>query len=122
MVEHSAAWPKELRVSSDRRLLTVLFEDGRHLVLEAELLRVRSPSAEVQGHSRDQRVTVGGKAEVTIARLLQVGNYAVRPMFSDGHDTGIFTWAFLSQIGEDKETVWADYLAELADKGLRRDP
>lgn len=120
MGDHKTAWPKELRVSADRKSLTVSFTDARSYTIEAELLRVRSPSAEVQGHSPAQRVTVGGKADVTIARVLPVGNYAVRLAFDDGHDTGIFTWAFLSELGAEKEKRWAEYFAELADKGMSR--
>ena len=120
MSEHQAAWPKELRVSADRKMLTVRFTDERCFAIEAELLRVRSPSAEVQGHSPAQRVTVGGKADVTISKVLPVGNYAVRLVFDDGHDSGIFTWSFLSELGESKEQSWADYIAELSEKGMSR--
>ena len=120
MADHDNAWPKELRVSPDRKTLTVGFADGRSFAIEAELLRVRSPSAEVQGHSPAQRVTVGGKSEVTIAKVLPVGNYAVRLVFDDGHDTVIFTWKFLSELGAAKDERWAEYLAELADKGMHR--
>ncbi|OCW57927.1 gamma-butyrobetaine hydroxylase-like domain-containing protein [Hoeflea olei] len=120
MVDHTTAWPTELRVSADRRTLSVGFTDGRRYAIEAELLRVCSPSAEVQGHSPSQRVTVGGKAAVTIVRVLPVGNYAVRLTFDDGHDTGIYTWAFLSELGADKDARWAAYLEELKEKGLSR--
>ena len=120
MSDHQAAWPKELRVSADRKMLKAAFSDGRSYEIEAELLRVRSPSAEVQGHTPSQRVTVGGKSEVTIAKVLRVGNYAVRLVFDDGHDTGIFTWAFLSELGEAKQERWAEYIAELSEKGLSR--
>jgi DUF971 family protein len=120
MSVHETAWPKQLRVSPDRRMLTVQFTDDRSFAIEAELLRVRSPSAEVQGHSPAQRVTVGGKSDVTISKVLPVGNYAVRLVFDDGHDSGIFTWSFLSEIGEAKEERWAEYIAELADKGMSR--
>jgi DUF971 family protein len=120
MSVHETAWPKQLRVSPDRRMLTVQFTDDRSFAIEAELLRVRSPSAEVQGHSPAQRVTVGGKSDVTISKVLPVGNYAVRLVFDDGHDSGIFTWSFLSEIGEAKEERWAEYIAELADTGMSR--
>ena len=115
------AAPKELRVSKDRRLLTVTFPDHAPLVLPAELLRVLSPSAEVQGHSAEQRVTVPGKRNVAIAKLDPVGNYAVRITFDDFHDTGIFTWAYLHTLGHEKDQRWNEYLAELAAKGLSRD-
>lgn len=113
--------PKELRVSPDRRLMTVIFDNHAPIELDAEMLRVLSPSAEVQGHSPEQRVTVPGKRLVEIARLEPVGNYAVRVCFSDGHDTGIFTWVYLHTLGHEKERLWQDYLAELDSKGLSRD-
>jgi DUF971 family protein len=114
------AAPKELRVSKDRRLLTVTFADHAPFELPAELLRVLSPSAEVQGHSPEQRVTVPGKRNVAIARIDPVGNYAVRITFDDRHDTGIFTWDYLHTLGHEKEERWNGYLAELAEKGLTR--
>lgn len=120
MGKHTDAWPTELKVAADRRTLTVAFKDGRSYAIEAELLRVRSPSAEVQGHSPAQRVTVGGKANVSIVEVVPVGNYAVRLIFDDGHSTGIFTWAFLSELGEAKEERWAEYIAELSEKGMSR--
>jgi DUF971 family protein len=112
--------PKELRVSKDRRTLTVAYHDHEPFALPAELLRVTSPSAEVQGHSPDQRVTVPGKRNVTIMRIEPVGNYAVRIVFDDFHDTGIFTWDYLHRLGHDKDEVWAAYLASLEQKGLSR--
>lgn len=113
--------PSELRVSKDRQLLTVTFEGESAYALPAELLRVLSPSAEVQGHSPEQRVTVGGKPDVAISRLEPVGNYAIRIVFDDGHDTGIFTWQYLRELGTEKEARWSAYLAELDEKGLKRD-
>ena len=111
--------PTELRVSKDRRELTVTFGDISH-PLPAELLRVLSPSAEVQGHSPDQRVTVPGKRNVAIRAIEPVGNYAVRIIFDDGHDTGLFTWTYLHTLGQEKAERWQAYLAELTDKGLSR--
>ncbi|RWB05535.1 MAG: DUF971 domain-containing protein [Mesorhizobium sp.] len=113
--------PKELRVSKDRKLLSVTFSDHRPFELPAELLRVASPSAEVQGHSPDQRVTVPGKRNVAILKIEPVGNYAVRITFDDFHDTGIFTWNYLHTLGHEKDARWEAYLAELAEKGLSRD-
>ena len=113
-------WPTELKLDKDRRVLTVSFDDGRSFALPAELLRVMSPSAEVQGHAPAQRVTVPGKKQVGIARLEPVGNYAVRVVFDDGHDTGLFTWAYLRELGENKEARWQGYLSDLAAKGLSR--
>ncbi len=101
--------------------LTVTFEDGPKYTLPAEFLRVVSPSAEVQGHSPSQRVTVPGKRNVTIRDMKPVGSYAVRLVFSDGHDTGLFSWDYLDEIGREKDERWAGYLAELAEKGLSRD-
>ena len=113
--------PKELRVSKDRKLLTVTLLDHRPFELPAELLRVLSPSAEVQGHAPEQRVTVPGKREVAILKIEPVGNYAVRITFDDFHDTGIFTWTYLHTLGHEKESRWQGYLDELATKGLNRD-
>ncbi len=113
--------PKELRVSKDRKLMTITFPDMAPMELTAELLRVASPSAEVQGHSPEQRVTVPGKREVAILKIEPVGNYAVRITFDDFHDTGIFTWAYLLELGQEKEARWNAYLAELQGKGLSRD-
>ncbi|MBZ9720129.1 DUF971 domain-containing protein [Mesorhizobium sp. AD1-1] len=113
--------PKELRVSKDRKLLSVTFPDHHPFELPAELLRVASPSAEVQGHSPDQRVTVPGKRNVAILKIEPVGNYAVRITFDDFHDTGIFTWDYLHTLGHEKDARWEAYLAELAEKGLSRD-
>ena len=113
--------PKELRVSKDRKLLTVTFSAHDPFELPAELLRVVSPSAEVQGHSPEQRVTVPGKRQVAIARIEPVGNYAVRIVFDDGHDTGIFTWNYLHELGHERDQRWQAYLDELAAQGLARD-
>jgi DUF971 family protein len=113
-------WPTELRLDKDKRVLSVTFDDGRSFALPAELLRVLSPSAEVQGHSPEQRVTVGGKKNVSIVRLEPVGNYAVRIVFDDGHDTGLFVWAYLRELGENREARWQDYLQDLAAKHLSR--
>ncbi|HET9272795.1 MAG TPA: DUF971 domain-containing protein [Methyloceanibacter sp.] len=115
-----SAWPTELRVDKDKRTLTVSFDDGKHFSLPAELLRVLSPSAEVQGHSEAQRVTVAGKKDVRIARIEPVGNYAARIVFDDGHDTGLFVWDYLRDLGENQEARWQAYLTDLAAKGLAR--
>lgn len=112
--------PRELRVSKDRALLTVTFPNHAPIELSAELLRVLSPSAEVQGHSPEQRVTVPGKRNVRIARIEPVGNYAVRLVFDDGHDTGIYSWSYLHTLGHEKDERWQGYLDELAAKGLGR--
>jgi DUF971 family protein len=116
----SDPWPTELKVDKDRRLLTVAFDDGASFALPAELLRVMSPSAEVQGHSPEERVTVPGKKAVRILRIEPVGNYAARIVFDDGHDTGLYTWTYLRELGENREERFQDYLAELAAKRLSR--
>lgn len=113
--------PTELRVSKDRRTLSVTFAGHAPFEFTAELLRVLSPSAEVQGHSAEQRVTVPGKKDVAIMKIEPVGNYAVRITFDDLHDTGIFTWDYFHTLGHEKETRWQSYLDELAEKGLRRE-
>lgn len=117
---NAAPWPTEIRLSPDKRVLTVTFDDGVRYALAAEYLRVTSPSAEVQGHSRAQKQTVPGKIDVAIATIHPVGNYAVRLGFDDGHDTGLFTWTYLSELGRDHDKLWAAYLAELQEKGLSR--
>ena len=105
-------WPTELRLSQDKRTLTVSFDDGKSYALGAELLRVMSPSAEVQGHTAAERRTVGGKINVTILAVEPVGNYAVRLSFDDMHNTGLYTWAYLAELGRDKDARWASYLVE----------
>jgi DUF971 family protein len=115
------AWPVEIRLVKDRRALHVTFEDGNTVALSAELLRVTSPSAEVQGHSEAQRKTVGGKRNVTILSVDPVGNYAVRLGFDDMHSTGIYSWAFLNDLGVNAERRFQDYLDDLQAKGLDRD-
>jgi DUF971 family protein len=115
-------WPTELRLHKDRRSLTVAFENGQSFQLPAEYLRVRSPSAEVQGHSPDERKTVGGKRAVAILEVLPVGNYAVRLVFDDMHSTGIYSWEYLHQLGSTQTANWQEYLDELAAKGLTREP
>src|SRR6266851_9857685 len=117
----SAAWPVEIRLAKDRRTLHVTFDDGKAFSLSAELLRVTSPSAEVQGHSEAQRKTVGGKRNVTILSVDAVGNYAVRLGFDDMHTTGIYSWAFLRDLGQNAERRFQDYLDDLQAKGLDRD-
>jgi len=115
-----AGWPTEIKLDKEKRNLTVSFDDGRSFALPAEMLRVLSPSAEVQGHSPEQRVTVPGKKNVRIVRLEPVGNYAVRIAFDDGHDTGLFVWDYLRDLGENQEARFQSYLDELAANGLTR--
>jgi DUF971 family protein len=118
----TAPWPTELRLHKDRRTLTVTFDSGESFDLAAEYLRVRSPSAEVQGHSPSERRTVAGKRDVQILELHPIGNYAVRLVFDDMHSTGIFSWDYLHELGHRHADNWRDYLSELADKKLSREP
>jgi len=117
----SPAWPVEIRLTRDRRSLHVSFDDGQAFDFSAELLRVTSPSAEVQGHSEAQRKTVGGKRNVTILSVDPVGNYAVRLGFDDMHATGIYSWAFLRDLGVNAERRFQNYLDDLGARGLDRD-
>ena len=117
----ASVWPTEIRLRKDRRTLQVSFDDGAAFDLPAELLRVTSPSAEVQGHSEAQRKTVGGKRNVAILSVDAVGNYAVRLGFDDMHATGIYSWAFLYDLGANAERRFQDYLDDLQAKGLDRD-
>jgi DUF971 family protein len=114
-------WPSEIRLLEAGRRLKVSFENGESYELTAEHLRVRSPSAEVQGHSPEERKTVGGKRNVAIMTIEPVGHYAVRLGFDDLHDTGIYTWPYLHELGVGGERDFAAYLQELAEKGLDRD-
>jgi ATP-binding protein involved in chromosome partitioning len=110
----------DLMVSPASDILYVAFEGGEKYDITAEMLRVMSPSAEVQGHSPEQRVTVANKKAVRIKELRPVGNYAVRIVFTDGHDTGLFTWDYLQLLGREKEKRWSEYLSDLEKKGLSR--
>ena len=122
MATDSEAWPSELRLHKDRKTLTVTFEGGERHDLPAEYLRVKSPSAEVQGHSAEERKTVPGKRAVEILEVLPIGNYAVRLVFDDMHDTGIYGWSYLRELGRNHARYWQDYLDELASKNMSRDP
>ncbi len=117
----SEFWPTELKVSKDRRRLSVTFDDGAAYSLPAEMLRVLSPSAEVKGHGPGQEVTVPGKRNVAITAVHPTGNYAVRIAFDDGHDSGIFTWSYLRELGEKGGELFAEYERKLSEKGLSRD-
>jgi DUF971 family protein len=115
-------WPVEIRLKQAERVLEVDFDNGARFRLPAELLRVESPSAEVQGHGPSQKQIVAGRAHVGILALEPVGNYAIRIKFDDLHDTGIFSWAYLYELGERQDELWAKYLAALAERGLSREP
>jgi DUF971 family protein len=115
-------WPTEIRYAKADRTLTVSFDDGAVFSLPAELLRVESPSAEVQGHGPEQKQIVAGRRHVGIMAIEPVGNYAVCLKFDDLHETGIYSWQYLRRLGENQEQLWNDYLKALAAKGLSRDP
>ncbi|MBP0464300.1 DUF971 domain-containing protein [Roseomonas sp. PWR1] len=117
-----SAAPTEIRLKRAEQALEVAFPDGARFRLPAEYLRVESPSAEVQGHGPGQKVIVAGRRHVGILRVEAVGNYAVRIVFDDLHDTGIYSWAYLRTLGEEQEARWATYLAELGARGLSREP
>jgi ATP-binding protein involved in chromosome partitioning len=112
--------PPKLDIAAGGSELNVAFEGAKPFTLSAEMLRVMSPSAEVQGHSPDQRVTVPRKRNVRIRELRPVGNYAVRIVFDDGHDTGLYAWSYLETLDREREKRWAEYLSALAVKGLSR--
>jgi DUF971 family protein len=118
----SEHWPKEIRYISVDKRLKVDFDDGSCFSYPAELLRVESPSAEVQGHSASQKQTIAGRRHVGIMEIEPVGNYAVRIKFDDLHDTGIFSWTYLYDLGRDQDQIWRDYLAALETKNLSREP
>ncbi|HEY5208534.1 MAG TPA: DUF971 domain-containing protein [Stellaceae bacterium] len=117
----AGARPVEIRLKRAEKILEIQFDDGETYRLPAELLRVESPSAEVQGHSPEQRQLVAGAAGVGISRLEQVGNYAIRIVFDDGHDTGLFTWPYLYELGRDREARWGKYVAAMDQAGLSRE-
>lgn len=115
-------WPSELRYLSDEKKLLVAFDSGETFTYAAELLRVESPSAEVQGHGPGQKQTVAGRRHVGIMEIVPVGNYAVRIKFDDLHDSGIYSWQYLYRLGRDQDEIWQAYLDALAARGLSRDP
>jgi len=106
----AAPWPSELRLNPARDRLTVGFDTGESFALPAEYLRVESPSAEVRGHGPGQKKVVTGREDVKIAELEPIGNYAVRIIFDDGHDTGLYSWDYLLKLGREQKTIWAAYL------------
>ena len=113
--------PTEITLHKKSRILELGFEDGSRYQLPAEFLRVYSPSAEVRGHGPGQETLQTGKRNVEITDLEGVGNYAVKPTFSDGHDSGIYSWDLLYDLGVNQEALWADYLARLENAGASRD-
>jgi DUF971 family protein len=117
-----AVRPTEIRLKTEDRILEIDFDDGHSFRLPAELLRVESPSAEVQGHGPGQRTIVAGRRYVGIMKIEPVGNYAVRLHFDDLHDTGLYSWAYLYELGLDQDARWRHYLAALEERGFNRDP
>jgi DUF971 family protein len=118
----SPHWPVEVRLKKEQKLLEVEFDNGKRFRYPAELLRVESPSAEVQGHGPSQKQLVTGRAHVGILELEPVGNYAIRIKFDDLHDTGIYSWRYLYELGLKQDELWQAYLAALAERGLSREP
>ena len=113
--------PSDIRVSTDKSTLSIHYAEGDSFSLSAEYLRVFSPSAEVRGHGRGQEVLQFGKRHVVIAGLEKAGNYALRITFSDGHDSGIYSWSYLSELAENYTDYWIDYLSRLHEAGKSRD-
>lgn len=120
-LQSGAPTPQDLTVHNKSRVLEISFSDGRTFRIPFELMRVYSPSAEVQGHGPGQETLQTGKRNVELAALEPVGNYAVQPTFSDGHDSGIFSWDYLYFLGSQQEQLWADYEARLKAAGVDRD-
>ena len=120
-LQSGAPTPQDLTVHSASKVLEVIFTDGAHFRIPFELMRVYSPSAEVQGHGPGQEVLQTGKRDVGLATLEPIGNYAVQPTFTDGHSTGIFSWDYLYFLGSQQDKLWADYTARLAKAGVDRD-
>ncbi len=118
----AAPRPLEIRYEAATKSLIVAFDDGVTFTYRAELLRVESPSAEVQGHSANEKRIIAGRSHIGIMKVDLVGNYAVRLHFDDLHDTGIFTWRYLYELGERQDEIWQTYLTELEARGLSRDP
>jgi DUF971 family protein len=116
------SWPTEIKLRKAEKTLEVTFDDGRRFAYPAELLRVESPSAEVQGHGASQKQIVAGRRHVGIIGVEPVGNYAIRIRFDDLHDTGIFSWQYLRELGENQARIWGEYLASLEARGLSREP
>ncbi len=113
-------WPTEIRYKSDKNALEIDFDDGISFSYTSELLRVESPSAEVRGHDGIKKIIYGCR-QVRITAIDHVGNYAVRLIFDDGHNTGIYSWSYLRYLGDNRQIVWENYLTALKEKGLSRD-
>ncbi len=112
--------PESINLHQKSRILEINFSDGRNFELSCELLRVYSPSAEVKGHGPGQSVLQTGKENISIIKIEPVGHYAVKLIFDDGHETGLYSWAYLYELGENKDALWKDYLQGLSDAGHQR--
>ncbi len=112
--------PESINLHQKSRILEIAFDDGQNFELSCELLRVYSPSAEVKGHGPGQSVLQTGKENVSISNIEPVGHYAVKLIFDDGHETGLYSWAYLYELGENKDVLWQDYLTALKDAGHQR--
>ena len=121
-MDRNSPRPTEIKLHQKSRLLEIAFDDGQRFSLPCEYLRVFSPSAEVRGHGPGQEVLQVGKRNVEIKEIEPVGNYAVKLSFSDGHDTGLYSWDYLHELGEKQESSWKSYLARLEQAGASRDP
>ena len=117
----SRPWPTELKLNKAKDGIEIAFDTGERFPLAAEYLRVNSRSAEVKGHGAGPRLTVAGKRHIKISAIEAIGNYAVRIVFDDGHDTGLYTWDYLYELGAEREIKWPAYLEELAAQGLTRE-
>ena len=115
-------WPIEIRIKSKEKTLEIDFDNGESFKIKAELLRVESPSAEIQGHGSGQKVTLAGRRHVGILSVEPVGNYAIKISFDDMHDTGIYSWQYLYDMGANQSDLWHDYLMRVKELGFSRDP
>jgi DUF971 family protein len=115
-------WPVEIRIKSKEKALEIDFDNGECFIIKAELLRVESPSAEIQGHGSGQKVTLAGRKHVGILSVEPVGNYAIKISFDDMHDTGIYSWQYLYDLGANQNDLWHDYLNRVEELGFSRDP
>ena len=121
-LDQNTPLPTEITLHSQSRRLEIAFDDGSRFTLPFEFLRVHSPSAEVRGHGPGQETLQQGKRDVDVVDLQPVGNYAIRPVFSDGHDSGLYSWDYLYMLGQQQDALWQDYLDRLEQTGGTRDP
>ena len=119
-MKNESAQPESINLHQKSRILEIAFDDGQNFELSCEFLRVYSPSAEVKGHGPGQSILQTGKENVSITNIEPVGHYAVKLIFDDGHDTGLYSWAYLYELGENKDALWKDYLNALSDAGHQR--